>query len=83
MTAFVAETLGAKFVEPLPLNLEACYKDSGSTVPLVFVLSPGSDPMSSLLKLAGDNGAKLHRVSLGQGQGPVATTILKQLMVHG
>jgi dynein heavy chain len=83
VTAFVAETLGAKFVEPLPLNLEACYKDSGSTVPLVFILSPGSDPMSSLLKLAGDNGAKLHTVSLGQGQGPVATAILKTSAADG
>ena len=83
VTDYVGETLGTKFVEPLPLNLEACYKDSGSTVPLVFILSPGSDPMSSLLKLAGDNGAKLQTVSLGQGQGPVATAILKEAAVDG
>jgi len=83
VTNYVATTIGQRFVEPLPLNLEVCYKDSGSIVPLVFILSPGSDPMSALLKLAADNGAKLQTVSLGQGQGPVATAILKEAAVDG
>ena len=83
MTNYVAGAIGQRFVEPLPLNLEACYKDSGSTVPLVFILSPGSDPMSALLKLSADKGAKLQTVSLGQGQGPVATAILKEAAVDG
>jgi dynein heavy chain len=83
VTNYVAKALGQRFVEPLPLNLEACYKDSGSTVPLVFILSAGSDPMSTLLKLAADNGAKLQTVSLGQGQGPVATAILAEAAVDG
>ncbi|EFJ27757.1 hypothetical protein SELMODRAFT_94851 [Selaginella moellendorffii] len=80
---YVAESLGSKFIEPLPLNLESCYKDASATTPLVFVLSPGSDPMSMLLKLAADKEAKLETVSLGQGQGPVAIAILNVAAKEG
>lgn len=52
MHAFVKASMGPKFVESPPLDLEACYKDSTATTPLIFVLSPGSDPMSMLLKFA-------------------------------
>ncbi|BFI29560.1 dynein axonemal heavy chain [Marchantia polymorpha subsp. ruderalis] len=83
VTNYVEEVLGKKFIEPLPLNLEACYMDASSTTPLVFVLSPGSDPMSSLLKLSSDKGAKLQTVSLGQGQGPVATAIMQEAAKDG
>jgi dynein heavy chain len=49
---FVKASMGPKFVESPPLDLEACHADSTATSPLVFVLSPGSDPMSMLLKFA-------------------------------
>jgi dynein heavy chain len=52
MHAFVKASLGQKFVESQPLDLEACYADSSATTPLIFVLSPGSDPMSTLLRFA-------------------------------
>lgn len=47
ITAFVTEKLGKKFVEPPPFDLAKSYLDSTATVPLIFVLSPGADPMSS------------------------------------
>lgn len=49
---FVAEQMGSQFVEPPPFDLDKCYQDSTPTSPLIFVLSPGSDPMSALLKYA-------------------------------
>jgi hypothetical protein len=49
---FVKASMGQRFVELPPLDLEACYNDSHPTSPLIFVLSPGSDPMSMLLKFA-------------------------------
>lgn len=75
---YVSETLGARFVEPPPLNLETCFGDSAAATPLIFVLSPGSDPMSSLLKFAGDKNVRIETVSLGQGQGPVAAKLLAE-----
>lgn len=50
---FVIDRLGTKFVLPPSFNLDACYKDSSATCPLIFVLSPGSDPTAALLKYAG------------------------------
>ena len=50
---FVIDRLGTKFVIPPSFNLDACYKDSSASCPLIFVLSPGSDPTAALLKYAG------------------------------
>lgn len=47
ITTFVTDKLGKKFVEPPPFDLTRSYLDSNSTIPLIFVLSPGADPMSS------------------------------------
>uniref|UniRef100_A0A669P441 Dynein axonemal heavy chain 12 n=1 Tax=Phasianus colchicus TaxID=9054 RepID=A0A669P441_PHACC len=86
ITTFVTEKLGKKFVEPPPFDLTKSYSDSNSTIPLIFVLSPGADPMSSLLKFANDKemiGSKFQSISLGQGQGPIATKMIQEGMEEG
>ncbi|DBB17907.1 TPA: hypothetical protein ACH3X3_002922 [Trebouxia sp. C0006] len=72
LTTFVAESLGRRFVEPKPFAIEPSYNDSTCNTPLIFVLSPGSDPTAALLKFAEERGRRVEVVSLGQGQGPVA-----------
>eukprot|EP00930_Biecheleria_cincta_P008309 TRINITY_DN10972_c0_g3_i1.p1 TRINITY_DN10972_c0_g3~~TRINITY_DN10972_c0_g3_i1.p1 ORF type:complete len:4176 (-),score=874.55 TRINITY_DN10972_c0_g3_i1:69-11708(-) len=75
----VAEELGQLFIESPPFDLASCYNDSVSTTPLIFVLSAGADPTEYLLTLANDKGYgdRLHFVSLGQGQGPKAESLVK------
>lgn len=44
---FVTSKLGKNYVQPPPFDLNKSYMDSNATIPLVFVLSPGADPMAS------------------------------------
>ncbi|XP_046502836.1 dynein axonemal heavy chain 12 isoform X9 [Equus quagga] len=86
ITNYVTDKLGKKFVEPPPFDLTKSYLDSNCTIPLIFVLSPGADPMASLLKFANDkamSGNKFQAISLGQGQGPVATKMIKAAIEEG
>ncbi|KAM4737020.1 LOW QUALITY PROTEIN: dynein axonemal heavy chain 12-like [Anableps anableps] len=86
MTKYVSGNLGKKFVQPPPFDLGMSYLDSNSTIPLVFVLSPGADPMASLLKFANDKkmtGNMFQSISLGQGQGPIAAKMISIAMRDG
>ena len=79
---FVHDKLGEKFVDPPPFDLAKSYADSNSSIPLIFVLSPGADPMAGLLKFAegkGFSGEKFNAISLGQGQ--VSSMLLVQCRV--
>ncbi|KAJ9518808.1 hypothetical protein QJQ45_026081, partial [Haematococcus lacustris] len=70
--AYVAEVLGARYVQPQTFRLDTVFADSAAAVPLVFVLSFGSDPMAELLNFAEERRVRVETVSLGQGQGPIA-----------
>jgi hypothetical protein len=68
----------SRFVDPQPFALEPSFADTSNATPLIFVLSPGSDPMAALLKFAEERGVRVESVSLGQGQAPVAQKLIEE-----
>nr|CAH7751153.1 unnamed protein product [Callosobruchus chinensis] len=76
---YIVEEMGPSYLEPPQFNLEESYNDSNCCSPLVFILSPGSDPMAGLIRFAADKGiskTSLMTISLGQGQGPIAANMI-------
>ena len=51
--------------------------------PLIFILSPGSDPFSGLVKFADSRQKEVAAISLGQGQGDKALALIEAGMVSG
>jgi dynein heavy chain len=83
---YIIAKMGKKFVEPPPFDLASSYDDSNSCSPLIFILSPGADPMTELLRFAeskGMGGNKVTSISLGQGQGPIAAKMIAQSIQNG
>ena len=77
---FVKENLGDRFIESPPFDLEGSLEDSSNVTPIIFVLSPGADPIAYLIALAEAKGMKdkFKQISLGQGQNVIAERLIKE-----
>ncbi|KAG5280454.1 hypothetical protein AALO_G00060150 [Alosa alosa] len=83
---YVTVTMGEKYVQPPVISFEAIYEQSSPNSPIVFILSPGSEPASDLMKLAersGFGGSKLKFLAMGQGQEKVALQLLETAVSRG
>ncbi len=80
---YISAKLGKEFVEAPRFDLEAVYKDSNCASPLIFVLSPGSDPFDNLKKFSIMMGKTLRFESLGQGRGEKAKLLINNAKDEG
>lgn len=88
MATFVAESIGSEFVEALPNVLSETMQETSPTTPILFVLSPGVDPVKELEALGRKMGytedtKKYRNVSLGQGQEPIADRAIDDMFSQG
>lgn len=77
---WVGLSIGENFTFPPLFDLKGAFTDSTCTTPLIFVLSPGADPISYLINLAKEKEYypdRLKMLSLGQGQGDIARELIK------
>ena len=81
----IVEELSSDFISPPPFDLELSFKDSENNVPIIFVLSPGVDPISEVEKLAAKMSMKhrMEAISLGDGQGVKAEAALDRAIGEG
>lgn len=81
MQDFICEVMGSDFVEPPQFDLNASYLESNCCIPLMFILAPGTDPTSEFRRFAEEQGFDKNRLlslSMGQGQGPIATKTIDE-----
>jgi len=82
---WIERNLGKDFVEPPSFSIYKSYKDSSNIIPLIFILSPGSDPINDINNFAIEQGydKKFEYVSLGKGQEKNALDKLEMMRTKG
>ncbi|CAH1993535.1 unnamed protein product [Acanthoscelides obtectus] len=83
---YITETMGEEYIMPPVISLDSIFEQSSPMTPVVFILSPGSDPTAELMKLGdrcGFGAGKFKYLSLGQGQEPTALSLLDVAISRG
>ena len=67
---WISNSIGPEFIEAPGYNLAKSFKESSNIIPIVFILSPGSDPINDIKDFTVAMGfeRKFEFVSLGRGQ---------------
>ena len=80
---YIAEALGPRFVESVPLSMEGVLAETTPRTPVIAVLSPGADPTKLIEDLAKKRKIKVLGVSMGQGQEVIARKYLATATMEG
>ncbi|XP_037873641.1 dynein axonemal heavy chain 12 [Bombyx mori] len=85
VSQFLEKEMGRKYTTPPPFDISKSFGDSNCLAPLIFILSPGSDPMGALIKYCERMGFshRFNSISLGQGQGPIARAMIEKAQSEG
>merc|ERR550532_2511802 len=65
---YIFDSLGAEYLESSVLDLESMLEESDNRIPLVCLLSTGSDPSANIESIAKVRCQEMHQLALGQGQ---------------
>nr|XP_018918133.1 PREDICTED: dynein heavy chain 7, axonemal [Bemisia tabaci] len=81
----IESELSSKFTSSPPFDINASFADSNCLTPIVFILSPGTDPMKSLIQFSHRMNFtnKFQSLSLGHGQESVVMRLIKEAQTEG
>ena len=74
---FVCTSMGPKYIDPPPFDLSGSFAESSCTVPLLFVLSTGSDPTASLVRAPPCQKGEIQTCCADDGGGAATRTPLR------
>ena len=75
--------MGAEYLETTVLDLEAMLDESDIRVPLICLLSTGSDPSPQIEAIAKSRLQELHQLSMGQGQEEAGRKLMHLAITKG
>eukprot|EP00050_Salpingoeca_kvevrii_P002276 m.190165 g.190165 ORF g.190165 m.190165 type:complete len:4578 (-) comp10576_c0_seq1:102-13835(-) len=65
---YIAGSLGPAYADAVILNMQNMWEESNNRIPLVGLLSMGSDPTAAIMQLAKQHKLECRDISMGQGQ---------------
>ncbi|CAL6051371.1 Dynein_heavy chain [Hexamita inflata] len=73
------------YTSPPNFDIQQTFATTTAIIPLIFVLSTGSDPMLQIQQYVTDSGmqSKFTTLALGQGQGEIAKKLLDRAVKEG
>ncbi|OHS96678.1 Dynein heavy chain family protein [Tritrichomonas foetus] len=82
-TKYIVEFLGKEFIEFPNVQMDKVAAEAGNKSPVIFLLSPGSDPTPLVEEAAKRAKKELNTVSMGQGREEFAENFINQSKVKG
>ena len=82
-TMFIKRTLGPEYTTPMTKSLEDIWSESNEATPILFLLSLGANPTSSLDDFAKRKKTVLEKISMGEEQDKKALEAIKNGFITG
>lgn len=82
---FVASEMGPLYIRPPAFDITKSFEEANCLMPLIFILSPGADPIGALTLHAEKMGFSkaFETISMGKGQGPIAERMIRSAQKAG
>lgn len=85
---WVGETMGSRYVEEPSFRMMEVFEETSPSTPVFFLLFPGVNPYSDVEAIGKELGyteakGNLRRISMGQGQEPVAEGVMDDFSKKG
>jgi len=79
VSRFITDEMEEKYIHPPTFDLHKSFQEANNVSPIIFILSPGADPVKDLFAFAEMQGmrSKTDYISLGQGQDKKADIMIE------